>query len=219
MLVKDCMTRHPIMVSPEVPAADAEKLMAENHVRHLPVVGDGKRLLGLLTRQRLALKPDAMASLNVWEISRFLSNLSVSDLMLKADEVQTITPDRTIERAARIMMDHKIGCLPVLEDKVVVVGILSEVDVLHAFQEMLGLPAAGVRVTMRMPNQKGEFAKLTGVISQHGWGIMGIGSFPSPRRSGFYDMVLKIPQVTVDEVREVLSQVPEQEIVDIREFA
>ncbi len=86
MLVKDCMTRHPIMVSPEVPAADAEKLMAENHVRHLPVIGDGKRLLGLLTRQRLALKPDAMASLNVWEISRFLSNLSVSDLMLKADE-------------------------------------------------------------------------------------------------------------------------------------
>lgn len=219
MLVKDCMTRHPIMVSPEVPAVEVEKIMAENHVRHIPVVGDGKRLVGLLTRQRLALKPDTMGSLNVWEISRFLSNLSVSDLMLKANEVQTITPERTIERAAQIMMDHKIGCLPVLEDKVVVVGILSEVDVLRAFQEMLGLPAAGVRVTVRMPNQKGEFAKLTGTISQHGWGIMGIGSFPSPRRSGFYDMVLKIPDVTVDEVRAVLSQVPEQEIVDIREFA
>lgn len=219
MLVKDCMTRHPIMVSPEVPAVEVEKIMAENHVRHIPVVGDGKRLVGLLTRQRLALKPDTMGSLNVWEISRFLSNLSVSDLMLKANQVQTITPDRTIERAAQIMMDYKIGCLPVLEDKVVVVGILSEVDVLRAFQEMLGLPAAGVRVTVRMPNQKGEFAKLTGAISQHGWGIMGIGSFPSPRRSGFYDMVLKIPQVTVDEVREVLSQIPEQEIVDIREFA
>lgn len=138
--------------------------------------------------------------------------------MLKIDEVHTITPDRTIERAARIMTDHKIGCLPVIEDKVVA-GILTEIDVMQAFQEMLGLPAAGVRVTMRMPNQKGEFAKLTGVISQHGWGIMGIGSFPSPRRSGFYDMVLKIPQVTVTEVQEVLSHVPEQEIVDIREFA
>ncbi|NJN99098.1 MAG: CBS domain-containing protein [Anaerolineales bacterium] len=219
MLVNDCMTRHPVMVSPEVPAVEVEKIMAENHVRHIPVVGDGKRLVGLLTRQRLALKPDTMGSLNVWEISRFLSNLSVSDLMLKANQVQTITPDRTIERAAQIMMDYKIGCLPVLEDKVVVVGILSEVDVLRAFQEMLGLPAAGVRVTVRMPNQKGEFAKLTGAISQHGWGIMGIGSFPSPRRSGFYDMVLKIPDVTVDEVRAVLSQIPEQEIVDIREFA
>lgn len=219
MLVKDCMTRHPIMVSPSTPATEAQKIMAQNQIRHLPVVGDGKRLVGLITRQRLAIKPDTLSSLNVWEISRFLANLSVKELMLKTDQVYTIAPDRTIERAARSMTDHKIGCLPVVEDNDVVVGILSEVDVLRAFQEMLGLPAAGVRVTMRMPNQKGEFAKLTGVVAQYGWGIMGIGSFPSPRHPGFYDMVLKIPGVTVVEVQEVLSQVPEQKIVDIREFA
>jgi acetoin utilization protein AcuB len=193
--------------------------MAENHVRHLPVVGDGKRLLGLITRQRLALKPDAMGSLNVWEISRFLSNLKVKDLMLKADQVQTITPERTIERAARLLTDHKIGCVPVVEDGNIVVGILSEVDVMRAFQEMLGLPAPGVRVTMRMPDQKGEFAKLTGVLAQHNFGITGIGSFPSPKHPGFYDMVLKIPGATVAEIQEVLSRVPEQKIIDIREFA
>jgi acetoin utilization protein AcuB len=213
------MTRHPIMVTPSAPAADAQKMMAENQIRHLPVVGDGKRLVGLITRQRLAIKPDTLSSLNVWEISRFLANLCVKDVMLKVDEVHTITPDRTIERAARVMTDHKIGCLPVVEDNAVVVGILSQIDVLRAFQEMLGLPAAGVRVTMRMPNKRGEFAKLTEIVSQRGWGIMGIGSFPSPRHPGSYDMVLKIPEVSVIEVREVLSQIPEQEIVDIREFA
>jgi hypothetical protein len=72
---------------------------------------------------------------------------------------------------------------------------------------------------MRMPNQKGEFAKLTSFIAQHGLGIMGIGSFPSPRRPGFYDMVLKIPDVTIAQAEAILSQVPGQEIVDIREFA
>ena len=217
MLVKDCMTRHPILIAPETPAAEAQKIMSENKVRHLPVIGDGKKLLGLITRQRLALKSDTMASLNVWEITRYLSDLKVKDVMLKADEVRTVEMDRTVERAARMMTDHKIGCLPVVDDEGIVIGILSEVDLLRSYQEMLGLPADGVRVTIRMPDQEGEFAKVTTAVANNGWGIMGIGSFPAPRRPGFYDLVLKIPAVTVAEVQEVFSQVPEQEIVDIRE--
>ncbi len=216
MLVKDCMTRHPAMVPPTISAAEAEQVMGENKIRHLPVVGDGKRLLGLVTRQRLTIKPDTIASLNVWEITRYLSNLAVKDIMLKVEEVHTITPERTIERAARTMTDHKIGCLPVVEEGVVV-GMLSDVDVLRSFQAMLGLPAEGVRVTVRMSDREGEFAKLTGVIAKHKLGIMGIGSFPTPRRPGFYDVVLKIPQATSNEIKDILSQIPDQEIVDIRE--
>jgi acetoin utilization protein AcuB len=210
------MTRHPIMIPPSTFAPDAQFIMTENHVRHLPVVGDGKKLLGLLTRNRLSIKPDTLSSLNVWEITRYLSNLTVDKLMLKADRVYTIEPHKTVERAARFMTDYRIGCLPVIEEGVVV-GIITEVDLLRSFQEMLGLPATGVRVTMRMPNRKGEYAKLTTAVVKEGWGIMGIGSFPSPRRPGFYDMVLKIPEVTVAEVQEALNQVPDQEIVDIRE--
>lgn len=216
MLVKDCMTRHPIMLAPEMPAAEAQKVMMENKVRHLPVVGDGKRLLGLITRERLALKPDTMASLNVWEITRYLSNLKVKDIMLKADEVQAIDPDRTVERAARMMTDHKIGCLPVVEENVVV-GILTEVDLLRSYQEMLGLPSEGVRVTVRQIERAGEGEKLIRPIAEKGWLVMGMGSFPSPKRPGYYDVVLKITGVTLAEVQEVLSQVPEQEIIDIRE--
>lgn len=219
MLVKDCMTRHPILITPATPATEAQKIMSENLVRHLPVVGDGKRLLGLVTRTRLTLKPDTLASLNVWEITRLLANLSVKDVMLPAAQVLTVDPERTIERAARMMADTKIGCLPVVEENDIVTGIITEVDLLRAFQAMLGLPAEGVRVTMRMPDKRGQFARLTTVVSQQGWGIMGIGSFPSPRRPGYYDMVLKIPEVSLAEVKEILSQIPEQEVVDIREVA
>lgn len=216
MLVKDCMTRHPIMISPETRASEAQQIMSENKVRHLPVVGDGKRLLGLITRTRLQLKPDTLASLNMWEITRYLSGVTVKEVMLRAENVYTIEPDRTLERAARYLTEYKIGCLPVIEDGVVA-GILSEIDLLYAFQEMLGLPSEGVRVTVRMPDKEGEFAKLTTAIAREGWGIMGIGSFPSPRAPGYYDMVLKIPNVSLPLVREVLSGVPEQQIIDIRE--
>jgi acetoin utilization protein AcuB len=216
MFVKDFMTRHPIMIAPETLATESQKIMSENNVRHLPVVGDGKRLLGLITRERLALKPDVMGSLNVWEITRYLSNLNVKKVMLPADKVLTVDPERTVERAARIMTDNKIGCLPVIEEWIVV-GIISEIDLLRSYQDMLGLPAEGVRVTMRMPNTEGQFAKLTTIVSNKGWGIMGIGSFPSPRHEGSYDMVLKISKVSKEDVEAVLSQIDGQEIVDIRD--
>jgi hypothetical protein len=84
---------------------------------------------------------------------------------------------------------------------------------------MLGLPVDGVRVTMRMPEKiKGLFAKIASTVSAQGWGIMGVGSFPSPRQEGYYDMVLKIAGVSsTDEAEKVLSEVEGHEIVDIRD--
>jgi acetoin utilization protein AcuB len=216
MFVNDCMTRHPIMISPDTLAADAQKILSENKIRHLPVVGDGKRLKGLITRQRLAFKPADLASLNVWEVTRRLSELKVKNVMVRAEEVHTIQPDKTVERAASIMSENKIGCLLVVEENDVVVGILTETDLLNAFQQMLGLPAEGVRATVRMPEDE-KFVHLAAVVVENGWPVMGIGSFPSPRHPGYWDVVLKIPRVKLEEVEKVLSQLRRMELVDIRE--
>lgn len=216
MLVRDCMTRHPILISPNWSASEAERLMSENRIRHLPVVEDGKRLVGLITRQRLSMKPEMLGSLNVWEISRYLADLKVKQMMIKRKAIITVDEDRSVERAASLMSENKIGCLPVVDDDDVVVGVVTEVDISRAFQEMLGLPVEGLRVTVRMPNRPGEFAKLTRAIADRGWGVMGIGTFPSRRNPGFYDAVLKIPNVTEEEVRAELSKVEDQEVVDVR---
>jgi len=217
MLVKECMTKHPIIISQTTKIVEAQKIMAENHVRHLPVTSDGKKLKGLITRTRLSLKPDMLGSLDMWEISRQLSNLMVKDVMVKKEDVYTIGADRTIERAAKIMADNKVGCLPVIDSDGVVEGIISEVDVLHSYQELLGLPADGLRVTVRMPNKKGEFTKLMKALGDNGWGVMGIGTYPTHRKEGWYDVVLKIPKVTAEQVRAAFSQIEAQEVVDIRD--
>ncbi len=191
--------------------------MAENGIRHLPVAGSGKRLEGLITGHSLKLDAELIGSLNVWDITRYLSNLPVKDLMIKAQNVHTIDADKTAERAARLMIDYKIGCLPVVEDGNVIVGILTEVDLLHVFQEMLALPANGVRVTLRMPDKKGEFAKLASILSNHDIGVLGIGTYPSPRREGYYDTVLKIGHVTIEQAKIAFGQIEGYEIIDIRD--
>ncbi|WP_420630232.1 CBS domain-containing protein [Candidatus Leptofilum sp.] len=217
MLVKECMTRHPIIISPTTRAAEAQQIMAENNVRHLPVASAGKHLEGLVTRTRLTLKPDLLGSLNMWEISRQLSNLTVKDVMVKKDDVLTVLADRTIERAAKIMADNKVGCLLILDTDSIVEGIISEIDILRSYQVLMGLPVDGLRVTVRMPNRKGEFAKLMKALADNDWGVMGIGTYPSHRREGFYDAVLKIPGVTADDVRAAFSQISDQEVVDVRD--
>ena len=136
--------------------------------------------------------------------------------MVKVKDVITITPERTVERAAAMMTEYKIGCLPVVEDDYLVVGIVTENDLLRSYQEMLGLPSEGVRVTVRMPNRHGEFVKLMAVLVERQWGVMGIGTFPTRRDPSTYDAVIKIPNVTIEEVQNALANIPNQTIVDIR---
>ncbi len=113
MLVKNFMTKHPIMIEPHKRIFEAQKIMVENKIRHLPVVGDGKRLLGLLTRQRLQISPEKLGSLEVWEITRYLAGLTVDKVMVKGNDLQVIGPETTLEEAADLMSRYKIGSLVV----------------------------------------------------------------------------------------------------------
>ena len=217
MLVKDYMTRHPIMVPPTMPAAEAQKVMAENRVRHLPVVGDGKRPLGLVTRQNLRIPPADLGSLNVWEIARYLSEMKVKDLMVKSKDLVTIGPDATLEEAADLMAENKFGCLPVVEENVVV-GIITETDLLVQLSDLLGGQVTGIRLIVRVPEKVGGYAKVMNTFWSHGWGLYATGSIPAPRRPGYWDMVLKVRDVSKQEVVAAIEELEETEIVDVREI-
>jgi len=217
MLVKEYMTRHPLMIEPDMPIFEVQRYMIDNNVRHLPVIGDGKRLLGLVTRQRMLMDPSRLGSLDVWEIVRSLSGLAAEDVMVKARDVVTIDQDATIERAARVMVENKIGCLPVLEEGIVI-GLITEQDLLAQLSEMMAaqVPVPNTRVTIRMPNVPGELAKLVGAIAAQGWGILTCGGALYPKDTSKWDAVLKLSYVDADAAVAVLKQVEGHEIIDVR---
>lgn len=216
MLVKDYMTRHPLMAEPTMSIVEAESYMGENNIRHLPIVGDGKRLIGLVTRQRLLVDPGRLGSLDVWEITRYLSGLTVKEVMIKARDVLTIDLNATLEDAARLMVKKRIGCLPVL-DQGIVVGVITETDLLAQLTNLLGGTVSGVRVTMRVPDKTGEFAKVTSALAAEGWGIYAAGGVPAPKHPGYWDEVFKVRGVHRDDLIAVLEKIEGQEIVDVRE--
>jgi len=217
MLVKDYMTKHPMMVEPKMPIIEAQRYMGENDIRHLPVVGKGNRLVGLVSRERLLIQPATLDSLDVWEISRFLSELTLGDVMVPAKAVVTIGKEETIEEAARIMVRNKVGCLPVVDERGAVEGIITKTDLLAQLMEMLGARVSGVRVTVRMPNVVGETAKLICAVGSQGWRIPAFSSVPSPKNPDTWDAMIKIRDVAKEAVIDVVRQVKGHEIIDIRE--
>ncbi len=216
MLVQDCMTRHPVMISPDTSLPKAQQVMAENHIHHLPVVLDGKKLAGLITPECLAMNPDLLGSLNVWEITRNLGNMRAKQVMIKAKHVVSITADRSVERAASIMLTQEVGCLPVLDEDNAVLGIVTRVDLLRALQDMLAIEGTGVRVTIRIHEKKREFNKLMDLLAENNWGVNSIGTYAARRRPGQSDVVMKIADISLDEAKDVLASHGPYEIVDIR---
>jgi acetoin utilization protein AcuB len=184
MLVKERMTRLPIVATPELPVPEALHLMRQEHIRRMPVVDKGGRLVGIVSdRDLLLASPSPATSLSAWEITYLLGKITVHDVMTK--KVITVTEDTPLEDAARIMADSKIGGLPVVRDGALV-GIITETDLFKLFLELLGARERGARVTMLVPNVPGEMAKLTRAITDCGGNIIAVAGFtgtdPSNRR-------------------------------------
>jgi acetoin utilization protein AcuB len=217
MLVKDYMTRHPIMIEPSRRVVEVQKLMATNNIRHLPVVGDGKRLIGLVTRQRLAIRPDQVERMDVWELTHYLSELKVAKVMISGPDLHTIHPDATLEEAADVMIANKISGVPVVEHGGIVVGIITETDLLIELRNLLGAIDPGWRVVVRVPDRDGEFRKLIRVISDNGWGIMALGSVRTPKQPDRWDLIVKVRYAQRDDLVRAIGQIDGQELVDLRE--
>lgn len=133
MKVRDLMSVDPIAVSPDTTVFDARQTMVKERIRHL-LVTEGQRLLGIVTDRDIRLNlPSQATSLSVWEVNYLLARLTVEEVMTTG--VIIIGPDQNARNAARLMLEHKIGALPVL-DAGRLIGIITETDVLRAFARM-----------------------------------------------------------------------------------
>ena len=129
MRVREIMTAKPITIDPEMPMLEARQRMADARIRHLVVVDDA-RVVGIVTDRDIRLNlPSPATSLSVWELNYLLPQLTVGGVMSKT--VIVVEPDRPVAEAARIMMDHKMGALPVVEEGRLV-GIITESDFVSA---------------------------------------------------------------------------------------
>lgn len=126
LTVRDWMTPNPITVTPSTTVPEANTLMKQGRIRRLPVVDNGK-LVGIVTLGDLReASPSDATSLSIYELNYLVAQLTVEKIMTK-DPV-TIDPNASIKKAAKLLLEHKIGSLPVM-DGGMLVGIITESDI------------------------------------------------------------------------------------------
>jgi acetoin utilization protein AcuB len=175
MLVRNRMTPNPVTVAPGASYSEAFEVIRESEFRHLPVVDKKGKLVGIVAETDLLhASPSSATTLSIYELNYLLANLLVEEVM--SSPAITVADDAPIEQAARIMIEEKVGCLPVMHGEELV-GVITETDIFKAFVEVLGGEEASLRITLRVPDVRGELARLSGVIAGLGGNICSVASF------------------------------------------
>jgi len=212
MLVRETMTPNPVVVHPDASFADAMDLLRAKKIRRLPVVNDAGALVGIVVeKDLLKAAPSPATTLSVYEIPYLLSRLKIKDIMTK--RVITVEEDWPLEEAARVMVEHKIGCLPVMRGNKVV-GIITETDIFRAMTRALGGEPQSLRVMVQVPDQKGELAKLTNQVAQLGGDIRSLVTLVSPE-SQQGEITMKLIGVARDALVPALEKVGIR-VIDVR---
>ena len=171
MLVAEAMTPGPVTLAPEATVAAARSAMRRGRFRHLPVVA-GSELVGVVAAGDLEAWPGAPP-----EAAESLAGRPLTEVM-SADPV-TVWPDEPVEAAARLLVEHAIGCLPVVADEGLV-GILTESDLFQVLLRLLGGDEPSSRITLVLPDVPGALGRATTVVGELGVNLLSVVTEPGP---------------------------------------
>lgn len=164
MLVGQIMSQKIVTISPDKGVGQALKLMQKHQIRHLPVITHN-RMVGWLTSRDL--REVLLASM--------LEEIKVGDVMVQAPI--SVTPDTEVEEAARLIHEHKIGGMPVMEgDKLV--GVITMLDLISAFIAMLGLLKSSSRLDLLLSNRSEALDAAARLIKEAGGKVINVALGP-----------------------------------------
>jgi CBS domain-containing protein len=130
MKVKDIMIKEVATLDVNDELSLANDIMRLGRIRHLPVV-DGHQLVGIISERDLFRSSLAQAlGYGIRDTREMMKNLRIKDIMVA--QVITVTPETSLRDAVKMMVDHKIGCLPVVEQDRLV-GLITETDILEQY--------------------------------------------------------------------------------------
>jgi acetoin utilization protein AcuB len=156
------MTKDPVTVSPDDLLIQARLKMQKGNFRQLPVVADGQ-LVGIITDRDMR------------EHAGYLDRTEVKAVMSR--KPLSVTPAMTLEAAAQLLLKHKIGGLPVVEN-VRVVGIITRSDVLQAFLDVMGASEEiSTRIDFALQGEAKSLAEASRIVSEEGGEVLSVGTY------------------------------------------
>jgi len=175
MLVESVMTREVVTTEPSRSVQTAARLMRDGHFRHLPVVSCG-RLVGIVSDR---------------DVTAGQERRTVGELM--RPDVICVAPDTPIEVAARLMLDNKIGALPVVENGGhAPAGIVTQTDLFEVLARLLGGEGPSTRLELRLIDPPRQLAELTALANDSHVSITSLVTLPAGRGERTRRVVVRV---------------------------
>jgi len=205
MYVQDCMTLTPLTVRPESDPMAALMVLKYHGFRHLPVLDNDGNLVGIVDRD---------------DLEKFLSTAGAPTVLKRQHRVEqvmtrdvvTVTPSCPLEEAALLMVENKIGSLPVM-DGGQLVGIITKTDIFKQFAAVLGGGTDSFRLTVQVTDAPGQLAQLSSRIAKVNGNISSLVAYPADK-PGRQNLTLRVQGVDRQAVLMAISDQPELEVLD-----
>lgn len=173
MPVQNWMTTDVVSVTPETSLLKVGKLMKDHHVRRLPVLDDKGRVVGIISdRDVRDASPSKATTLDMYEMHYLLAELKAKNIMTA--NPLTVKPSDTVEQAALLMLDNKVGGLPVVEENGTLVGIISDHDVFKALVDITGARLGGLQFAIELPDLPGTARPLFDLLRAHNTRLLSV---------------------------------------------
>ncbi len=213
MRVKNRMTHNPIVASLKTTYTEALRLMKNNHIQHLPVTDKHGKLVGIVAHSdMLRVEPSPATTLSIFEMVSLLDQITLDKVMQRP--VLAIEESCTITNAAKFMLEHEVGCLPIMRGDEIV-GIITDTDIFKTFVEITGGEQAGSRIEAKMRDEKGVLAPFVQAFSNANSYIVSVAI--TYDETGDYAYV-DIKERGGDEVKikEELAKLGNMEVIEFR---
>jgi len=196
MLIENWMTKDVVTATPETSMMKAARLMKERDISRLPVVDEKGVLLGLVSdRDIKEASPSKATTLDMHELYYLLAEIKLKDIMTRT--VMTIGPGETIEQAAALMLEHKIGGLPVVDEQRRVVGVVTHSDIFKVLVRITGVMEGGIQIGLRLPNEPGGLVPVLDFLKDNDARLMSLLTSCEPAEVGTREVYIRIRDMDV----------------------
>ncbi|MDN7240212.1 acetoin utilization AcuB family protein [Planococcus sp. N028] len=198
MLVEEIMKTDVYTLRPDQTVKDAVLLFEEKHIRHAPVVEEGK-LVGVLSDRDLK---DALPSTFATSPPPERYENKIENIMMK--QPITAHPMDFVEEIALVFYEQKIGCLPVISGNELV-GFLTETDLLYKYIELTGAHQPGSQIEIKVPNRSGVLYEVSKVFYEKNINILSVLVYPDKQNTDNKILVFRVqtmnPLAVINDLR------------------
>jgi acetoin utilization protein AcuB len=212
MLVQGWMTTTVSTVEPETSMMKASIIMKEKKIRCLPVVNEKGELVGIVSDRDLRdAAPSKATTLDVYELNYLLSSMKIKDIMTK--DLVVARPEETVEFAAILMLENRISSLPVINDKDMLVGIITQTDIFKVLINIAGVYTGGIQFAFSLEDRPGSIKEAADVIRSFGARIVSILSTRETAEEGRRNVYIRGSVLPDDRLRDLVKKLEESYIV------